>query len=267
MPEGDTVWLVANRLDESLRDQVITKSDFRVPTLATASVVGDRVQEVVPRGKHILMRFGSGQTLHSHLRMDGMWHLFNPSSRWTGGPTHQIRVILAVERVTAVGYHLHDLALVPTSEEVTLVGHLGPDLLDPDFDISEAMLRLTAQPEREIGQALLDQRNVAGIGNIYKAETLFMQGINPWTPVGDLEPDRVEAVLTLAQRLLNRNKGHFSQATTGDPRRGFEHWVTARTGKPCRKCGTRIRKAEQGQPPRQRVTYWCPTCQPAQDPV
>jgi endonuclease-8 len=266
VPEGDTVWLVAKRLNDALAGQLLNECDLRVPALATTDLSGREVTEVVPRGKHILTRVGGGLTLHSHLRMDGMWYLYRRGSRWNGGPGHLIRAVLGTEQVHAVGYHLHDLAVVNTGDEAELVGHLGPDLLSPDFDIAEVIRRITADPTCQIGPALLDQRNLAGIGNIYKAETLFMEGINPWTPVSEIDDAGLERLILLARRLLERNKVHFSQATTGDPRRGHEHWVTSRTRRPCRRCGTPIRRHDQGEPPRQRVTYWCPTCQPGPEP-
>ena len=180
---------------------------------------------------------------------------------WSGGAAHQIRAVLSTEAWDVVGYRIHDLAIVASAEEHLLVGHLGPDLLDPEFDSGEALRRLRSQPEREIGVALLDQRNLAGIGNIYKAETLFVRGVSPWTPVRDLSDSDLLALVDQARRFLQANKAHYSQATTGDRRRGFEHWVTSRAGRPCRRCGSRIRQDPQGQAPYERVTFWCPTCQ------
>jgi len=162
----------------------------------------------------------------------------------------------------AVGYHLHDLALVPTDQEETLVGHLGPDLLgSPDevggWDPEEAVRRLRARPERAIADALLDQRNLAGLGNLYKAEVLFLRGIHPLTPVGEVAD--LEAVVDLAHRLLMANRGRWTQATTGSVRRGEESYVYGRAGAPCRRCGTLIERDSVGE----RVTFWCPSCQPA----
>ncbi len=262
MPEGDTVWLVAKRLDDALSGSALTRSDFRVPQLATTDLVGRRVLETTPRGKHILTRVEGGLTLHTHLRMDGMWHLHRPGARWTGGPDWQVRVVLSTEAWDAIGYRMPVLELVETAREDDVVGHLGPDLLGPAYDRDEAVRRLLAEPAREIGQALLDQRNVAGIGNIYKAETLFAGKVSPWTPVGEVAD--VGALLDVAQRWLDRNKVHASQSTTGDPRN--EHWVYGRAGKPCLRCGTRVATAPQGDPPYDRVTFWCPRCQPGPHP-
>lgn len=265
MPEGDTVWLACKRLDAALSGDVLTRSDFRVPQLATADLVGRRMLSTTPRGKHILMRVEGGLTLHSHLRMDGSWHLHRPGVRWTGGPEHQIRVILCTEGWDAVGYRLHDLALVETDREDELVGHLGPDVLDPSgFDADEAVRRITEYPDRAIGEALLDQRNLAGVGNLYKAETLFIERLSPWLLVDDV-PD-LPSVVATAARLIDRNKDHWSQSTTGDPGRERQHYVFERGGKPCRRCGSPIATAMQGTPPYDRITYWCLQCQPGPHP-
>jgi endonuclease-8 len=174
---------------------------------------------------------------------------------------HTVRIVLTTAHRVAVGFHLHDIALVPSAEEDALVGHLGPDLLGADWYPAEAVRRLAAAPEREIGTALLDQRNLAGIGNLYKAEVLFLRGIWPWRHVGDV-PD-LERLVDLAQRLLHANRERWPQITTGDTRRGRQNYVFERAGQPCLRCGTMVRRARQGDAPTEdRVTYWCPVCQP-----
>ena len=261
MPEGDTVWLAAQRLREALAGRVITASDFRVPALATIDLAGVQVDDVVPRGKHLLFRLGDGRTLHTHFRMDGSWHLYRPGAPWRGGPDHSIRVVLTDAEWVAVGYRLPVVDLLATADEPTVVGHLGPDVLGPDWDPEEAGRRISAHPDTEIGQALLDQRNLAGVGLIYQSETLFLCGINPFTPVesvGDLP-----TVIGTAHRLLARNAPRPSQSTTGDERR--PHYVYRRAGRPCLRCGSRVRTARQGTPPQARDAYWCPACQPAPD--
>lgn len=260
MPEGDTVWLTARNLDAALRGATLLTTDFRVPALAVASLAGAEVHEVVSRGKHILLRTSDGRTLRSHLRMDGSWHLYRPGDRWRS-PAHSARVVLETADRQAIGFRVHDLAIVATDNEPELVGHLGPDLLGADWDPAEAVRRLQLQGERTIGEALLDQRNLAGIGNLYKAETLFLRGVNPWTPVGDV-PD-LRALVETAQRLLFANREHPEQSTTGSLRRGEHHYVFERARRPCLRCRTPIEIAEQGPPPQQRLTYWCPRCQPA----
>ncbi|MEV8506557.1 DNA-formamidopyrimidine glycosylase family protein [Actinoplanes sp. NPDC051475] len=259
MPEGDTVWNTARGLERALLGDVLTGSDFRVPRLATTDLTGWTVAESASRGKHLLLRLtreDRAMTLHSHLRMDGAWRAYAQGERWTGRPAHLIRVVLKTKRSVAVGYHLHEVTLVPTAEEDSLVGHLGPDLLGEDWDAAEAVRRIAARPEASIAEALLDQRNLAGVGNLYKAETLFLRGLWPWTPVADV-PDLVGTV-TLAQKLLASNRGRWTQTTTGSLRKGQTSYVYGRRAQPCRRCGTAIAKAEQDE----RVTYWCPHCQP-----
>lgn len=259
MPEGDTVWLTARNLDTALRGETLLTTDFRVPALAVASLVGSQVQEVVSRGKHLLLRTSDGRTLRSHLRMDGSWHLYRQGARWRS-PAHSARVVLETASRQAIGFRVHDLAIVPTERESELVGHLGPDLLGQDWDPAEAVRRLHREGSRSIGEALLDQRNLAGIGNLYKAETLFLRGVNPWTPTAGV-PD-LHAMVSTAQRLLHANRAHPEQSTTGSLRRGEQHYVFERARRPCLRCRTPIEIAEQGPPPQQRLTYWCPRCQP-----
>ena len=263
MPEGDTVWNTARVIERALVGEVLTGSDFRVPQLATADLSGFTVASSGSRGKHLLLRLVRGderRTLHSHLRMDGAWRVFRPGERWSGRPAHLIRVVLRTARSVAVGYHLHELALIPTAEEAAFLGYLGPDLLGDDWDADEAARRIAGKPEVTIAEALLDQRNLAGVGNLYKAETLFLSGLWPWTPVADV-PDLGKTV-RLAQKLVAANKGRWTQTTTGSLRRGETSYVYGRRAQPCRRCGTAIQKAEQAE----RVTYWCPRCQPKPGP-
>lgn len=260
MPEGDTVWNTARVLHRALADTRITSSDFRVPQLATTDLTGWTVRESASRGKHLLLRLTAPDeahwTLHSHLRMDGAWRAYAPGERWGGRPAHLIRVVLRTAGAVAVGYHLHEMTLLPSAEEDQLVGHLGPDLLGPDWDPTEAVRRLADHPEQTIGEALLDQRNLAGVGNLYKCEVLFLRGVSPWTPVGAV-PD-LPGMVALAQRLLAANRGRWTQSSTGSLHRGQTSYVYGRRAQPCRRCGTAIRKEELGE----RVTYWCPVCQP-----
>jgi endonuclease-8 len=264
VPEGDTVWRTARNLSAALAGAPLVRTDFRLPALATLDLSGRQVLEVVSRGKHLLVRVDPDVSLHSHLRMDGSWHLYREGSRWSGGPGHEIRVVLATASWAAVGYRLHDVALVATSREAELVGHLGPDLLGPDWDPAEAERRLRQDPLRPVGEALLDQRALAGIGNVYKAETLFLSGVSPWRPVGEVAS--LDRVVERAHRLLSANRERTTQTTTGDTRRGRQHWVYDRAGRPCLRCGTMIRSAEQGDPLYERVAYWCPSCQPGPGP-
>ena len=259
MPEGDTVWLAAKRLHEALAGRVLLRSDFRVPQLATTDLSGRSVLEVVPRGKHLLTRVEGGLTLHTHFRMDGSWHLYRPGDRWQGGPAWQVRVVLENAEWQAVGYRLPIVELLETTEEGAAVGHLGPDVLAEQWDLEEALRRLRAEPDREVGLALLDQRALAGLGNLYRTEVLFLRGLTPWVLVRDV-PD-LPALVEKGRRLMLANRGHWEQSTTGSLRRGESHWVFERSGQPCRRCGTRILTAEQGAAPYARLSYWCPSCQ------
>ncbi|WP_148575097.1 DNA-formamidopyrimidine glycosylase family protein [Nocardioides caldifontis] len=255
MPEGDTVWRTAHHLDRALTGQVLTETDFRVPAHATLDLSGRPVVGTVSRGKHLLTRIGDDHTLHTHLKMEGSWHLYKHGTRWRR-PAHEARVVLRTESWTAVGFALGITEVVARQDEDGVVGHLGPDLLGPDWDEEEALRRLTADPRRPIGEALLDQRNLAGIGNMYKAELLFITGIHPTTPVGEVTT--LPRLVRRAKQVLETNKERVAQTTTGNTRRGEQHWVYMRARRPCRRCGTRIVEAELGG----REAFWCPRCQP-----
>lgn len=258
--------LAAVRLRTALGGRVLTAAELRVPRHATARLAGRRVVDVAARGKHLLVRLDGGLTLHTHFEMDGSWHLYRPGRRWRG-PEHEVRAVLATEEWVAVGFRLAATDLVPSAREAELVGHLGPDLLGDDgvpvadggWDATEAVRRLAAAPERAVGDALLDQRNLAGVGNVYKSELCFLRGLDPWTPMGDV-PD-VVGLVALARRLLWANRATGRQVTTGDPVSGRSRWVYGRAGLPCRRCGTPVRRAP-ARAGSERVTYWCPSCQP-----
>jgi endonuclease-8 len=259
MPEGDTVWRACKRLNQSLAGQTLARTDFRVPSLATTDLGGREMLEVVARGKHILMRISGGLTLHSHFRMEGSWHLYRPGERWRCGPGHEIRAVLETAQWTVVGYRLPVLELIATEKEDTVVGHLGPDLLSPTFDRALAISNLRADPDRTIGEALLDQRNLAGIGNFYRNEVCFLLGLDPRRPVAAID---VPAAVDLSRKLMKANVRNAAQVSTGIDRPGQRSWVFERAGKPCRRCGTTIRSEFLGEPPRERIAYWCPRCQP-----
>jgi endonuclease-8 len=255
VPEGDTVWRTARHLDQALTGEVLTGTEFRVPAHATLDLAGREVVGTVSRGKHLLTRIGTDHTLHTHLKMEGSWHLYRPTTRWQR-PAHEARVVLHTEPWVAVGFALGITEVIPQADEAQAVGHLGPDLLGSDWDEDEALRRLTAQPQRPVGEALLDQRNLAGIGNMYKAELCFLAGVHPTVAV-EAVPD-LRRMVRRAKQVLEANKERTQQATTGDLRRGRTLWVYARKNQPCRRCGTRVRSAELGG----RDTYWCPRCQP-----
>ncbi|MEU9004900.1 DNA-formamidopyrimidine glycosylase family protein [Streptomyces sp. NPDC048551] len=269
MPEGDSVHRAAARLHTALAGKPLTNADLRVPRFATADLTGRTTLDVTPRGKHLLTRLEGGLTLHSHLRMDGAWYVFRPDEKWRGGPSYEIRAVLGTADATAVGYRLPVLELLRTADEDRVVGHLGPDLLGPDWDPAVAAANLLATPGRPLGEALLDQRNLAGIGNIYKAELCFLAQATPWTPVGAL-PDPQTTVPRLAEaarRLLAANTGDAARPrhrnTTGRHRPGQELFVYGRAHRPCLRCGTPVRESPQDGRP----TYWCPSCQSGPGPT
>lgn len=257
MPEGDTVWRAARRLD-ALAGQTLTRSDFRTPGLATRDLVGRQVVGTHTHGKNLLTRIEGDVTLHSHLRMEGRWAIHPIGTRWRR-PAHTARVVLRTEALEAVGFSVH-LRLVATSQEATLVGHLGPDLLADDFAAAEAEHRIRRHPQVPIGIALLDQRNLAGIGNVYRAELCFLSGLDPWTPVAQVA--ELGSVLDRARTLLLANRDRTERITTGRDRIGERLWVYGRRG-PCLRCGTPIRRGELGELAQDRIVWWCPTCQPA----
>jgi endonuclease-8 len=171
VPEGDVVWYTARRLPAGVGEHQ--------PYLR-----GQPVTEAVARGKHLLIRTGNGLTVHTHLKMDGSWRVFPADKRLT--ESHKIRLVLANARWQAAGYLLGITEVLPTAKEDQVVGHLGPDLLGPDWDAAQAVDRLSRDPGKPIGEALLDQRNLSGLGTIYLSETLFLRGIDPWrcgTPI------------------------------------------------------------------------------------
>lgn len=253
MPEGDAVWRVARRLNGALAGERLVRSDLRWPSLATADLVGATTLEVVPRGKHLLHRLDNGLTLHSHLRMDGTWRVSattDPPQPFGG---HLVRAVVATAQWTAVGTALGMLDLARTRDEARLVGHLGPDLLGPDWDAREAARRLAASPDA-LGAALLDQGNLAGLGTIWTAESLFAQGLDPWRPASAVPAAELVALADRAHLLLNASiRGQV------DPRRGYA--VYRRLRQPCRRCGTPVKAGTIGTAPRARTLFFCPRCQ------
>ncbi len=267
MPEGDVVRRTAERLDAALAGRPLVSSDLRWPSLATADLTGRTVVEVVARGKHLLLRT-DGQpplTLHSHLRMEGSWHVHATGQPWGSARRREgVRAVLANDQWTAVGHLLGMLDLVPTADEPTLVGHLGPDLLGPDWDLHRAVANLQQQPARPIGEALLDQRNLAGVGTMFMAEGLFARRLNPWTPVGTV--DDLAALLERIQQLMRATLRGAVQSTTGSTRHGQRTYVHGRHRQPCRRCGTPVRVEPIGVAPQDRVAFYCPQCQAPQAP-
>ena len=259
MPEGDVVWSTAKRLHTALAGQVLTRSDFRVPRYATVSLSGQVVTEALSRGKHLLIRTDGGLSVHTHLKMEGYWRVQPANGGRPPGPGYQLRLVLGNERWLAAGYLLGITEVLRTAREDQIVGHLGPDLLGPDWDPAAAVARLGRAPGRPVGEALLDQRNLAGLGTVYMAETLFLRGVDPSRAVGSVSD--LDALVDAGHRLLDANQDRQGHVTTGDARPGRELWVYGRAGRPCRRCGTAIRKGQGGPPGQERVRFWCPNCQ------
>jgi endonuclease-8 len=264
VPEGDVVWRTARRLHRALAGRELLASDLRWPSLATVDLSGRRVLEVASAGKHILTRVEAGGddppvTLHSHLRMEGSWYVERTGDPGGRRSASGIRAVLTTSDWTAVGHKLGMLDLVPTTQEDDLVGHLGPDLLGPGWDAAEAERRVLERPDRELGDALLDQRVLAGVGTFYMAEACFLARVTPWSPVSALE-DPAQFV-ALVHRLLNLNKDRADQVTTGDLRRGRQNFAHARSGLPCLRCAGTVRVAPIGTPPQDRTAFYCPGCQ------
>ncbi len=266
MPEGDTIFRTAAVLREALVGRLVIAAAAqprpglrRVPRMER--VVGTTVSSVEPVGKHLLIGFSNGLTLRTHLRMSGSWHRYAPRERWRR-PRREATVVIETPDSTAVCFN------APTAELLTataLTRHeglnaLGPDLLSESFEADAAVARLRERSGIEIANALLDQEALAGIGNVYKSEVLFLERTHPWTDVAALDVERLHAIVATARRLLQANVRGGARVTTGAGGRGQALWVYGRGGRPCRRCGTLIRVRRQGD--LARSTYWCPRCQP-----
>ncbi|QEO09206.1 DNA-formamidopyrimidine glycosylase family protein [Protaetiibacter larvae] len=258
MPEGDTVYRIARQQHDALAGRTLTASEFRVPGFATVDLAGETVREVVARGKHLLHRVGEF-TVHSHLKMDGDWRLFRRGERWSRAG-FQARAVLTVGETQSVGFDLGILEVLPIGDEWRAVGHLGPDPLGTSWDADEAARRLAADPAIPVFVALLDQRNLAGIGNIYANELCYVRGVLPTRPMGTVED--VPALAGLAHRMLHANRDRWTRTTTGDLRPGRRTWVYGRGGQPCLRCGTLLETGRLGRRSgEERVVTWCPACQ------
>lgn len=258
MPEGDTVFRSARALNDVLAGARLERCDIRVPAFATVDLSGDIVDEVVSVGKHLLHRIGAF-TIHSHLKMEGSWHIYLPATHWRR-PAWQARAILGTAEWVTVGFQLGVLEVLPREKEADAIGHLGPDILGDLWDPDDALRRLTADPARPIGLAVLDQRVIAGLGNVYRNELCFLRGLLPTRPVAEV-PD-LPGLIALAHRVILANRDRVERSTTGDLRPGKMSWVSHRERQPCRRCGTRIIRGQLGDTPLTlRDTYFCPRCQ------
>lgn len=275
MPEGDTLYRTARTLHQALAGDVVTRFETAYAHLQRVHdqqpLTGRTVEAVTSRGKHLLMALSGDLLLRTHLRMSGSWHLCRVGEGWHRSPA-QMRILLATEKFQAVAFNVQDaefLARADLARNVT--GQLGPDLLGASFDEAEALRRVRTRPDDPIATAVLNQRLVAGIGNIYKSETLFLCGLHPDLPVRAISDERLLEVFRVGRRLLQLNVRETSGpniVTYGSGRRTSgigapdqATWVYGRAGLACRRCGTRIERAKQGLDAR--ATFWCPTCQPA----
>lgn len=239
MPEGDAVRRTANALNRALSGRELTTSDIRVPRYATVSLVGQTVTETLAVGKHLLIRTDNGLTLHSHRRMEGKW--VTGAADLRTGPYHQVRVILRTADTAAIGVRIAMVEVVFTSQEGRWVGRLGPDILGDTFDPGMDL------PARPVVEMLLDQQVIAGLGTMWAAEAAFLAAANPFEPAEELAPALAEI------------RAQMQASVTG---RRPTMKVFERTGLPCRVCATPIRAGRVGRAPHDRVTYWCPSCQP-----
>ena len=265
MPEGDTIFQTAAALRPLLVGQPVVSARARVPGPQIQRVVGARVTDVEPRGKHMLIRFDNGLTLHTHLRMGGTWHHYAPGEAWRIA-AWKAKVVLEVPQHVLVCFNAPVAELMEdrAADLHPALATLGPDLLTSEFDPDEALRRLRAHSAVEIAEALTDQRCLAGVGNVYKSEVLFLERVNPWTPVGDVSDEQLRALISTAQRLLRDNvdpRQPRRVTTRGDRTAPGSLWVYGRLNRPCARCRTPIRVRRQGN--LNRTTYWCPRCQPA----
>jgi endonuclease-8 len=265
MPEGDTIFRIAEVLRRDLLGASVTRAWAqprpglrRVPELGR--VEGAMVTSVEARGKHLLIGFDNGLTLRTHLRMRGAWHRYRVGEEWRR-PKSQASAVLETAASVAVCFDAPEVELMTDTDVARhpQLSTLGPDLLSRTFDADEAVRRLRLLPRRAVGEALLDQRSVAGIGNVYKSEICFLEGVSPWRQIGELESSDVARLVVTARRLLGANVGGGARVTTGERAGGRQLWVYGRAGQPCRRCGTLVEGRRQGE--QARMTYWCPRCQ------
>jgi len=263
VPEGDTIFQTAAALRPLLVGQQIVRASARAPGPQIQRVIGSHVLSVEPVGKHMIIRFDNGLALHTHLRMGGTWHRYGPGQPWRIA-AWKARVVLETATDVVVCFNA-PVAELMQDRAVALhpaLKALGPDLISSSFSPDEAFARLRSLSDAEIAEALLDQRVMAGIGNVFKSEILFIHSINPWTHVSDISDDVLRSMIATAQRLLveNATSGNPHRITTrGDPGAHGSSYVYGRANRPCPRCGTPIRVRRQGA--LNRSTYWCPTCE------
>ncbi len=245
MPEGDTIWRTAAALRRRLEGQVVRSA---LPQRSLGRLSGQRVVAVEPVGKHLYIRFDGGLSLHTHMRMDGAWHVYAPGERWRK-PEHMARAVLQTDDTVAVCFLAPVVELVAGERDGAT--HLGPDILRPDFDVDEAVARARGSDRETLGDVLLDQRVCAGIGNIHKCNALWQCRLDPWTPVAAVDDATLRTLLLTTRDRMRRSA----------VQRGFRQvpGVHGRAGRPCPRCGTLISIRSQGE--HGRPTYWCTRCQ------
>jgi len=274
MPEGDTIHRAAVAMHRALAGRVVTRFESVYPAVMRVTVdrpvVGRTIESVASRGKHLLITFSGGLVLRTHMRMNGSWHLYRSGVRWQR-PARDMRVIVVADGVEAVGFNVPVVELLTPRELArhAQLNALGPDLLDPAFDHAEAARRMRGLEREPVGDVLLNQRVMAGIGNVFKSEILFLAGIEPFTPVAALSDADIERLIGISREQLAANVMTRIQSlnpATGrkttrslDPNNAL--WVYGRGGKACRRCGAPIQARKTGLDAR--LTYWCPHCQPA----
>jgi endonuclease-8 len=272
MPEGDTIFRAARTLHKALAGRVVNRFESRFAVLErtaeTKGLVGQNVVRVGSVGKHLLMEFSGGLVLRTHMRMNGSWHVYRPGERWRASPS-SMSIVISTDEYVAVAFDVPVAEFLDAGElrRHRELRNLGPDLLAEEFDIEEAVSRLKALPDMQVGVALLNQRAMAGVGNVFKSETLFVAGIHPKRPVSSLSEEELRTLVSKARELLLANVRSPAPSTTF---RGYRRttgmvnpraalWVYSRTGRPCRRCGSPIRCERQGEDAR--GTYWCERCQ------
>jgi endonuclease VIII len=270
MPEGDTLYRIAVGLRPHLVGRQVIAAAARQPGPRAEALIGATVTEVESLGKHLLIRFDSGLELRTHLGMHGSWHRYKPAEPWLRPPS-RARIVIEVPGAVVVCFDAPTVELFEARSErihPVLTG-LGPDLLAPEFDERPTLearrrLRDPSRASLTIAEALLDQRALAGIGNVYKSELLFIESVNPFRPVASLGDNALEGLVLTARRLFLANRDRAARVTTGadpaDRRSGASLWVYGRAGRPCRRCGRTILDRRHGR--LNRRTFWCPGCQP-----
>ncbi|MEA2568220.1 MAG: endonuclease [Acidobacteriota bacterium] len=264
MPEGDTIFRAARTLHRALAGKRVAKFETAFAQLARiddeSPIAGRTIERVRAAGKHLIIDFSGDLSLRTHMRMNGSWHIYKTGERWQR-PRSDMRVVVATDDYVAVGFNVPIAELQPTETVDKL--DLGPDFLAEEFDVAEATRRIRARADEEIADVLLNQRVVAGIGNVFKSEVLFLANVNPFRVVANVTDDELASILKLGRRLMQQNvrPGSRERRTTDRAHPAEGLWVYSRGSEPCRKCGTPIQYRKQGRDVR--GTYWCPKCQPA----